>query len=236
MACTTRDSIRRRATLRSWPRRCGDEFPQYASYFSIEGLAVAGKAIPSHNNLIGRFDGADGMKTGYTCPAGFNLVASATRGGRTLMAVVVGAPSVEDRDEKAAAMLARGFGVTAETGPLLADVKASALIAPVDMTPQLCSKEVRAARAKAQKELANAIKAGLKEPPPIPTYLVELPRPRQLVAVSLGGATGPVPKAVAEASVVADVPIPSWRPDLPPPLARAAEQGDTGASGKSDRL
>ena len=51
----------------------------------------ASKVIPSHNNLLGRFDGADGMKTGYTCPAGFNLVASATRNGRTLMAIVIGA-------------------------------------------------------------------------------------------------------------------------------------------------
>ena len=48
------------------------EFPQYASYFSIEGLSFGKQVIPSHNKLIGRFEGADGMKTGYTCPAGYN--------------------------------------------------------------------------------------------------------------------------------------------------------------------
>ena len=46
------------------------EFPQYASYFSIEGLSNGKQVIPSHNKLLGRFEGADGMKTGYTCPAG----------------------------------------------------------------------------------------------------------------------------------------------------------------------
>ena len=85
------------------------EFPQYASYFSIEGLANGKQVIPSHNNLLGRFDGADGMKTGYTCPAGYNLVASATRDGRTLMAVVIGATSVKSRNEAAAGLLAQGL-------------------------------------------------------------------------------------------------------------------------------
>ncbi len=220
------------AVLASALRR---EFPQYAAYFSIEGLEVGGKAVPSHNNLIGRFDGADGMKTGYTCPAGFNLVASATRDGRMLMAVVVGAESVEARDEKAAAMLARGFGVMTESGPTLGELKATALAEPVDMSQQLCSKEVRAARAKEQKELAKAIKAGLTLPT-VSIYQAELPRPRVLVAIDLGGATGPVPKAMAEASAYTDVPIPSWRPDMPPPGGKPPEQGDAASSGKSDRL
>jgi len=216
------------------------EFPKYASFFSIEGLAVGGKEMPSHNNLLGRFDGADGMKTGYTCPAGFNLVASATRNGRTLMAVVVGAESVAARDEKAAALLIRGFGVASGTGPTLSELKSTDLAAPFDMTKKLCSKEARAARAKEQTALANAIKAGLKEPT-VSTYQAELPRPRRLVAVSLGGATGPVAKAMAQANAAADVPIPSWRPDMPPPDGRLPdgkppEQGDSGASGKQDRL
>ena len=211
------------------------EFPQYADFFSIEGLEVGGKAMPSHNNLLGRFDGADGMKTGYTCPAGFNLLASATRNGRTLMAVVIGSESVAARDEKAAAMLARGFGLTAQAGPTLGDLKAASKAGPVDMSQQLCSKEARAARAKEQTELANAIKAGLKQATVSP-YQVELPRPRVLVAVGLGGATGPVSKAMAEAAAYADVPIPTWRPDRPEPMSQQADQGDSAPSGKTDRL
>ncbi|RWF78033.1 MAG: D-alanyl-D-alanine carboxypeptidase, partial [Mesorhizobium sp.] len=46
------------------------EFPQYAPWFSIEGLAVGKKQIPNYNLLIGRYPGADGMKTGFVCPSG----------------------------------------------------------------------------------------------------------------------------------------------------------------------
>ncbi|MBN9275717.1 MAG: D-alanyl-D-alanine carboxypeptidase, partial [Mesorhizobium sp.] len=54
------------------------DFPQYAPWFSIEGLAFGKRTIPNYNLLIGRYDGADGMKTGFVCPSGFNQVGSAT--------------------------------------------------------------------------------------------------------------------------------------------------------------
>jgi D-alanyl-D-alanine carboxypeptidase len=68
-----------------------NEFPQYAGYFSLEGLRHGNTVMENHNLLMGRFDGADGMKTGYICSSGFNLVGTATRGRRTLAAVVLGA-------------------------------------------------------------------------------------------------------------------------------------------------
>ncbi len=211
------------------------EYPQYAAYFSIEGLLTGGKEIPSHNNLIGRLDGADGMKTGYTCPAGFNLVASGTRNGRTLMAIVLGGESVASRDEKAAGMLVRGFATTPAQSPQIGSLAwtASGPNQPVDMTRQLCSKAARAAAAKKWKEEQAAIKAGLK-PAPAAIYLSELNRPRKLVAVGLGGADGPPSKALEAANVYADVPVPEWRPDLPPPFARPTEQGDAAAAASVD--
>jgi D-alanyl-D-alanine carboxypeptidase len=63
----------------------------------------------NYNTLIGRYPGADGMKTGFICASGFNLVASATRNGRRLIAVVLGAPSSAARALKAAQLLERGF-------------------------------------------------------------------------------------------------------------------------------
>ncbi|RWD94599.1 D-alanyl-D-alanine carboxypeptidase family protein, partial [Mesorhizobium sp.] len=66
-----------------------NDFPQYAPWFSIEGLAVGKKALPNYNLLIGRYPGADGMKTGFVCSSGFNMIGSATRNGRTLVAVVL---------------------------------------------------------------------------------------------------------------------------------------------------
>ena len=53
------------------------EFPEHADLFGIGALQLGSQIITNHNGLIGRYPGADGMKTGFTCPAGFNVVASA---------------------------------------------------------------------------------------------------------------------------------------------------------------
>ncbi|MBV1704588.1 MAG: D-alanyl-D-alanine carboxypeptidase, partial [Hyphomicrobiales bacterium] len=58
------------------------DFPRESRIFSVGELALGPRRIKTYNQLLGRFDGADGMKTGFTCAAGFNIVASATRGGR----------------------------------------------------------------------------------------------------------------------------------------------------------
>src|SRR5208337_2774985 len=55
------------------------------------------------------YPGADGMKTGFICASGFNLVAAATRNNRRLIAVVLGASSATARAEKAAQLLETGF-------------------------------------------------------------------------------------------------------------------------------
>ena len=53
------------------------EFPNQADLFDIGAIQLGRQYIPNHNGLLGRYPGADGMKTGFTCPAGFNVVASA---------------------------------------------------------------------------------------------------------------------------------------------------------------
>jgi D-alanyl-D-alanine carboxypeptidase len=85
------------------------EFPESASLYNIGAMKLGNSIIPTHNGLLGRYPGADGMKTGFTCPAGFNLVASATRGDRRLIAVVLGAPTAAARTAKAASLLDRAF-------------------------------------------------------------------------------------------------------------------------------
>jgi len=84
-------------------------FPDYAAVFGIGTLQLGEEMILTHNVLLGRYAGADGMKTGFTCSAGFNLVASAQRNGRRYIAVVLGAPSVSQRSVKAAILLDRAF-------------------------------------------------------------------------------------------------------------------------------
>ena len=96
-------------------------FPEQAGLFSIGALEINGRIITNHNNLLGRYPGVDGMKTGFTCAAGFNVVASATQGGKRLIAVILGAPNVALRTIKAAALFDRGFaGIDRPSVPVAA--------------------------------------------------------------------------------------------------------------------
>ena len=85
------------------------ELPEYDYYWHLPGIRRGKMVRWNYNTLIGRYPGADGMKTGFICSSGFNLVASATRNGRRLIAVVLGAPSSAARALKAAQLLERGF-------------------------------------------------------------------------------------------------------------------------------
>ena len=85
------------------------EFPEYDYFWHIPAIKFGKRVMRNYNTLIGRYAGADGMKTGFICASGFNLVASATRGGKRLIAVVLGAPSSAARAVKAAQLLERGF-------------------------------------------------------------------------------------------------------------------------------
>jgi D-alanyl-D-alanine carboxypeptidase len=85
------------------------EFPEYDYYWHLPGIRLGKMVQRNYNTLIGRYPGADGMKTGFICASGFNLVATATRDGKRLIAVVLGAPSSSARAVKAAQLLERGF-------------------------------------------------------------------------------------------------------------------------------
>jgi D-alanyl-D-alanine carboxypeptidase len=85
------------------------QFPQYSFYWHIPAIKYGRRIVRNYNPLLGRYPGTDGMKTGFICASGFNLVATATRGNKHLIAVVLGAPSGAARAVKAAEMLESGF-------------------------------------------------------------------------------------------------------------------------------
>lgn len=84
-------------------------FPQYYSWFSITEFEYDGKKYTSHNSLLKSFEGADGMKTGYTAAAGFNIVTSAKRDNHRIIAVTMGHDQQDQRDKKVAKMLETAF-------------------------------------------------------------------------------------------------------------------------------
>ena len=130
------------------------DFPEHADLFSIGALQLGAEIILNHNGLLGRYPGADGMKTGFTCPAGFNVVASATQAGRRLIVVVLGFPSARERTIEAARLFDRGFGQWwGGEGPLESLPASSVLTAP-DMRADICSRRNRAAVVAAEEEEA----------------------------------------------------------------------------------
>jgi D-alanyl-D-alanine carboxypeptidase len=85
------------------------EFPEHEMLFRIPAIRFGRKVMRNPNRLLDRFPGADGMKTGFICASGFNVVASAKRDGKRVIAVVFGAYSSWQRAEEAARLLERGF-------------------------------------------------------------------------------------------------------------------------------
>ncbi|MDO8533660.1 MAG: D-alanyl-D-alanine carboxypeptidase family protein [Xanthobacteraceae bacterium] len=123
------------------------EFPEYEMYFRIPAIQIGKRLLRNHNKLIDHYPGADGMKTGFICASGFNLVASARRGDKRLIAVVFGAYSSGQRNEDAARLFEKGFGAgislaglfgreptMLESIPNIADV-------PIDLHDQMCNRK-----------------------------------------------------------------------------------------------
>ncbi|SIR23987.1 D-alanyl-D-alanine carboxypeptidase family protein [Bosea sp. TND4EK4] len=106
------------------------DFPDYSDYWGTPAVQLGKQLIHNTNGLVGRYPGISGMKTGFTCASGFNVVATASRGGRTLIAVVLGSTSATDRTVKAAQLLDEGFAKWGGTGINLASMPPSGTRAP----------------------------------------------------------------------------------------------------------
>ncbi len=114
------------------------DFPDAAGLFDIGAIELDGRVIHNTNGLLGRLPGADGMKTGFTCAAGFNIVVSAQQGGRHLIAVVLGSPTVKERNARAAQLLQNAFSAGGGSGSL--ESLASSSGSPPDMHGYACGK------------------------------------------------------------------------------------------------
>jgi len=187
------------------------EFPQYAHYFAITAIDFGDGKGPQNNsnNLIGRYKGADGMKTGFICASGFNLAASATRNGRSIVAVVLGAERIDQRENMAAQLLSNGFAMkTGGKRETLASLPpyGDKLTQATNMREMICSEEAYATRSQYRDDEGNilfdaafmsllsspaqAIPVRLLEPPPvlkkgeIPLSLVPIPPAKPAIVPS----------------------------------------------------
>jgi D-alanyl-D-alanine carboxypeptidase len=84
-------------------------FPQHYHFFKTARFNYRGKTIETHNNLMKRYGGMDGLKTGYTVASGFNLAASAVRNNRRVIVVVFGGRTANSRDQHVATLMNDGL-------------------------------------------------------------------------------------------------------------------------------
>ncbi len=120
------------------------EVPEYEMYWHIPAIKFGRRVMRNTNGLIGRYADADGMKTGFICASGFNVVATATRNGRKLIVVVFGSRSGAVRSEKAAQLFEKGFnsGGLSWLMPALGTVDALQPIAaaPPNLRDEMCGR------------------------------------------------------------------------------------------------
>jgi D-alanyl-D-alanine carboxypeptidase len=118
---TARDMARLGIALR-------EHHPRYYAYFETRSFTFAGRRMGNHNKLLGRVDGVDGIKTGYTRASGFNLVTSAQDGKRSIVAVVMGGKSGGSRDARMRQLVATYLkkGSKTDQGDLVAAVESPA--------------------------------------------------------------------------------------------------------------
>ena len=155
------------------------EFPAYAPIWSMPEMRMGKRRMRNHNSLLRSYDGADGMKTGFICDSGFNVVASASRDGQRLFAVVLGEVSGKERSARAANLLEHGFKTqawtamfgthTLDTLPTDAEAKGAASIRG-SVVSWACGTGKRVARAAKRKRgrAAASSRRRARPPPPRP--------------------------------------------------------------------
>jgi D-alanyl-D-alanine carboxypeptidase len=190
--------------------------PEYEYFVHIPSIRYGRRITQNYNKLIGRYPGADGFKTGFICASGYNLMASATRDGRRLIAVVFGASSGQMRAVRAAQLLDSGFASNGLSWlqPSLGTVDK---LQPVDASPpdlheEMCGPKHRHASEDDEEALAGApagatfFAAGMQ---PQTTNIVEMlaqpPAPSDPIPVY----TGPTKTGAALIAATAAVPEPT---------------------------
>lgn len=194
-------SARDLAVLALYIRR--DYWQQYRDMFRTEMVQIGSRMLESNNGLLKHFRGTTGMKTGYVCASGLNIVASVERQGRSYLAVVLGGASARERNELAAEMVVKAatgdIGGTGQSIINLGNLGGD----PVDMRPQICGKKAKAYMAEREK----AFPMGLKGQP---SYLTD-------------NIDGAVYEATDLGAIVTGVPLPRRRPNYTPTVAASLD-------------
>ena len=149
-------SARDLAVLTLYIRR---DYPEYLPLFATEAVMLGTAKMESQNGLLQSFLGTTGMKTGFVCASGLNIVATNERNGRSLLAVVLGASSARERNEMTAELFLKAqAGQLAGTGQGIVALANASGSVPRDMRPQICGAESKAYVASREKAFPYGLK------------------------------------------------------------------------------
>jgi D-alanyl-D-alanine carboxypeptidase len=203
-------------------------FPRYYRYFSIHEFAYHGQRIHTHNHLMDRCEGMDGIKTGYTAASGFNLLSSVKRNGHYIVSVVMGGKSARSRDNYMEALIEQHI----DEGGSLRGVTRLAEAAPT--TNWWGGREEQARPVSPPSDLPSRAEA---EPKPAPAGVTDLPSraevERKPAPVRVTANPPPVePKAVEapRLQVAAVAPVARPRPAYVSAAALASDENDDDAT------
>jgi D-alanyl-D-alanine carboxypeptidase len=214
-------------------RAIQERFPRHYRYFAISSFSYRGASIRNHNRLLGRVEGVDGIKTGYTRASGFNLVSSVKRGGRHIVAVVLGGGSGGSRDARMRALIEGHIEEAAvkRTAPMIAE-------APDRSAPKTAAAPAAAAPAAPRYAVASATSTPVRAEP-VTTAAIPAPR------ATAPGSTDPIqpvtvktltvkPGAAVQTASIAPVNIPSFPPRVGEQAAPAQAVAPAPAVAKND--
>ncbi|MGL4261421.1 MAG: D-alanyl-D-alanine carboxypeptidase family protein, partial [Afipia sp.] len=175
-------------------RAIQDRFPKYYRYFATEAFNYKGRSIRNHNKLLGRVEGVDGIKTGYTRASGFNLVTSMKRGNRYVVGVVMGGRSGGSRDAIMRNLLAENLD-EASTRRTVAAIteRGDTKVASADDGDETETKVEAKSKAAATVQVQGAIKVASAPPEPVPLPAPRVPATPAKAAVETQDKPAPAP-------------------------------------------
>lgn len=198
------------------------DFPEYYNLFSRKQTSAGTKTVANTNRrLLGAYRGADGIKTGYTRAAGYNLVASAERNGERVIATVFGGRSVGWRNARVAELLDMGFersptrvAVVKPRKPMISDGKPGKVIRTtglIERSPRPQGRPIEAPDSSTLVAMSDGIADALAEVAVADTEIdAPDPAPKAVQAASLAGAflrPAPRPNPAAEQAVELNEPV-----------------------------
>jgi len=156
-------------------RAIQDRFPRYYRYFSTHVFAYHGALHRNHNHLLGRVEGVDGIKTGYTRASGFNLLTSVRRGSRRIVAVVMGGRTGAARDRAMVGLIEEHIygGASVRTARAVTERESAERVAEAE--PDIAPEPVRIAAREPVDEAPASVETTIEEEP-TPTATIPVRR------------------------------------------------------------